>query len=178
MIAYSCPKCRSFLTAHDEDAGKKLACPSCGQRLQIPPPPPPNKTVLGKLEEFDTPARTVLGNLEDFGSAPQAESTTATRPATMRALNLEPVDGERKDDEYDERRAQWPRCPYCRYRGRPFIRERVAVAGWIVMGMIAFICVFLALFLCVPILLTPLCLLGLLIKEHYRVCGECGMQLP
>ena len=37
---------------------------------------------------------------------------------------------------------------------------------------------FFSLFLCFPVLLTPLCLLGLLIKERYRICGECGMELP
>jgi len=57
MIAYSCPKCRAFLTAHEVDAGKKLGCPSCGQRLQVPAPPPANRTVLGKLEDLDPPPR-------------------------------------------------------------------------------------------------------------------------
>lgn len=56
MISYSCPKCKTFLTAIDGDAGSKVQCPKCGQRLQIPRPPAPvNKTVLGTLEPNPAP---------------------------------------------------------------------------------------------------------------------------
>ena len=49
MIRYRCPKCRQLLTAHEDDAGTKLSCPYCGQRVQVPSPS--KKTMLGKLEE-------------------------------------------------------------------------------------------------------------------------------
>ncbi len=47
------------------------------------------------------------------------------------------------------------------------------------MGIIVLICLVIALFTCgIGLLLTPLCLLGLLIREDYHVCGECAMKLP
>jgi DNA-directed RNA polymerase subunit RPC12/RpoP len=48
MIHYRCPRCKVLLRSPDRDAGAKLACPQCGQRLQVPSPPP-NKTLLAPL---------------------------------------------------------------------------------------------------------------------------------
>jgi hypothetical protein len=48
MIRYACPRCRTVLECPDQAAGSKHACPTCGQRLQVPLPPP-NKTVLAPL---------------------------------------------------------------------------------------------------------------------------------
>ncbi|MBL8792740.1 MAG: paraquat-inducible protein A, partial [Planctomycetia bacterium] len=36
MIAFTCPKCQHQLTRHDNEAGSKIPCPACGQRLQVP----------------------------------------------------------------------------------------------------------------------------------------------
>lgn len=36
MIRFACPKCQKGLQAADEHAGAKIACPRCGQRVQIP----------------------------------------------------------------------------------------------------------------------------------------------
>jgi len=38
MIRFSCPVCSQHIAA--ADAGAKTACPSCGQRLQVPMPRP------------------------------------------------------------------------------------------------------------------------------------------
>jgi len=35
-IRFNCPACRSAFTVTDADAGKKAACPTCGQRLHVP----------------------------------------------------------------------------------------------------------------------------------------------
>jgi hypothetical protein len=39
MIAFKCPTCQQVMNTPDEAGGQKLACPKCGQRLQVPPPP-------------------------------------------------------------------------------------------------------------------------------------------
>ncbi len=62
MIRFACPICKTSLQSRDQDSGTKFACPSCGQRLQVPAPPPPNKTVLG--EPLPAPNKTILGNPE------------------------------------------------------------------------------------------------------------------
>ena len=48
MIRFGCPRCKAVLERPDSDAGSKLSCPSCQQRLQIPLPPE-HKTVVGNL---------------------------------------------------------------------------------------------------------------------------------
>src|SRR4051794_34939084 len=45
MIRFACPKCKAVLECPDDEAGSKMGCPHCGQRLQIPTPPP-NRTIL------------------------------------------------------------------------------------------------------------------------------------
>jgi DNA-directed RNA polymerase subunit RPC12/RpoP len=49
MIAFRCPSCQMSLQAKPTEAGQKINCPSCGQRLQVPGRPPVNRTVLGEL---------------------------------------------------------------------------------------------------------------------------------
>jgi hypothetical protein len=45
------------------------------------------------------------------------------------------------------------------------MRKRISTTGWIVFGVL---------------LIFTICFfwVGLLIKEEYRVCPECGMELP
>jgi S1-C subfamily serine protease len=55
MIRFSCPACKKLLQAGLQHSGTKMACPGCGQRLQVPAPPQ-NKTVLGELAPDNGPA--------------------------------------------------------------------------------------------------------------------------
>ncbi len=48
-IVFQCPVCQVTLTATVEQAGAKIPCPRCQQRLQIPRPPI-NQTILGTLD--------------------------------------------------------------------------------------------------------------------------------
>lgn len=55
MIRFSCPGCERVVEVADDEAGRKMNCPTCGQRRQVPAP---NRTVLGKLEAHaEEPAR-------------------------------------------------------------------------------------------------------------------------
>ncbi|MGH7223548.1 MAG: CAP domain-containing protein, partial [Gemmataceae bacterium] len=38
MIRFACPSCQSVLLGRDDQAGKIVACPKCGQRLEAPRP--------------------------------------------------------------------------------------------------------------------------------------------
>ena len=57
-------------------------------------------------------------------------------------------------------------CPFCRYVGPARIQQKVSVGGWIV-----FVLLLLSFFL------FWLCWIGLLIKDDYYVCGNCGIKL-
>ncbi len=52
-------------------------------------------------------------------------------------------------------------CPTCRSQFPTIVRRRIAPAGWVTFAVL---CVF----------FLPLCWIGLLVKEDYRVCGRCG----
>src|SRR5262245_55116251 len=64
MIRFACPRCKAVLERPENVAGSKFACPSCGQRLQVPLPPE-NKTLLGNLVGSD-----VLAAAERASQAP------------------------------------------------------------------------------------------------------------
>lgn len=73
-------------------------------------------------------------------------------------------------DDYDEddrdsrpRRRRRFRCRYCGSDDPPLIRQRVSSGGWI-----AFWCL---------IFVFPLNFFAFLIREDYRVCGECLEKL-
>jgi archaellum biogenesis protein FlaJ (TadC family) len=63
------------------------------------------------------------------------------------------------------------------------VKTKVAIAGWLVMMVLLVIVLGMSLagLLCLPfcfsILLTPICLLGLLVREDYRTCSACGITL-
>jgi hypothetical protein len=50
MIRFTCPRCKSVLSAPGNRGGTKTHCPKCQQRLQVPMPPA-NKTILPPLME-------------------------------------------------------------------------------------------------------------------------------
>src|SRR5262245_46567486 len=66
MIRYRCPRCEKPLAAQDEEAGAKLGCRHCGQRVQVPALPAREKTMLGEPDE-ERSSRTVLGSREPDG---------------------------------------------------------------------------------------------------------------
>lgn len=57
---------------------------------------------------------------------------------------------------------QW-RCPFCGYVGQPSYGEKTSGAGW-------------AIFVVLLLLCFCLCWLGLLIRERYRYCPNCGQR--
>src|SRR5579859_2167497 len=70
-ITFMCPNCRGSLTRPDSDAGTKIFCPSCNQKLRVPVPPrPTDKTMLGELQGPDN--RTLLAEI--VSSAPTIAS--------------------------------------------------------------------------------------------------------
>lgn len=104
MIRFGCPTCRSVLESPERKAGDKIACPKCGQRLQVPAPPR-NKTVLGTI--FPEPSgqfRPVDPPVRDpQPQATVANSVSLTCPTCKAVLSL-------------PRTAIgfWTTCPKCR----------------------------------------------------------------
>ena len=56
------------------------------------------------------------------------------------------------------------RCRFCQTTYPPQMRQKISVAGWIIFAFLLLFC-------------FPLCFIGLLMKEDYRVCSVCGILL-
>jgi hypothetical protein len=71
------------------------------------------------------------------------------------------------EDDFDDRRSRSRvafHCPFCQSSATPIEQSKISGAGWITFALFL-------LFFC------PLCWVGLLMKESYRVCASCGMKL-
>lgn len=56
------------------------------------------------------------------------------------------------------------RCPFCQSTVPPRVRHKISTAGWVIFVVLLLVC-------------FPFCLIGLFIKEDYRVCRSCGIKL-
>lgn len=56
------------------------------------------------------------------------------------------------------------RCPYCNTDETPLTRSKISVGGRVVFGVMILVC-------------FPLFWIGLLMKENYRECSECGTRI-
>jgi DNA-directed RNA polymerase subunit RPC12/RpoP len=195
MISFGCPRCKTFLTRLDQEAGGKMACPSCGQRLQIPTPP--HKTVLGELIP---PTKTRLGELAAPTQTPPASSAglpaAQQAPGAARMAVTRCPECRRSLDVPEDLIGCWVECPECTERfvaeerqsrtfRRGFGRRRRRGTGWngrcpfcgtkeppiyrteiSQTGWIIFVVMLVVFF--------PLFFIGLLMKEEVAVCPECG----
>ena len=55
-------------------------------------------------------------------------------------------------------------CPYCQTAAPPVRDSRISTGGWVVFAILVFLCL-------------PLCWIGLLMKEDYTTCRDCGIKL-
>ncbi|WP_020474927.1 hypothetical protein [Zavarzinella formosa] len=104
-IPLRCPSCKTSLPVADSDAGQKIFCPSCGQKILVPIPR--NKTVLAEFD--DDPA-------------PQQQPS---RPAGPR---------EDRRDERDDVRRDDPRLREDDRRPRPVPGKAQAIAFMLLLG--------------------------------------------
>lgn len=56
------------------------------------------------------------------------------------------------------------RCPYCQSPYPPLLVQKVSGGGWVVFVLLLLVCI-------------PLCWIGLLIKDEYRICATCRVVL-
>jgi hypothetical protein len=165
MMRFACPKCSSKLSAPDGSGGSETECPTCGTRLRIPAgaaayqPPAPDLPLERAGEERVAPDL-------PLERAPERERWNEGR--AVREGRRERDRGRDWDDDEEEdrpRRRHGYECRFCGSTERPEIRQRISTGGWVLFAV-------LLVFLC-----WPLCWIGLLIKEDYSCCYDCGRPL-
>jgi hypothetical protein len=98
---------------------------------------------------------------------PADEPAEASLPAVAPPRRRRQPGPEYDDDDVPRPQPRRPRfqCPFCGTRSFPVVERRISTAGWVMF-------IILLVLLCLP-----LCWLGLLMKDEYRVCSACGMKL-
>ena len=198
-IRFACPTCHSVQQAADHQAGTKLPCTKCGQRLLVPgTPPAQEKTVLGEmLPPAPPPVPTTIS-----APCPGCERVIQVQPNEV-ALTFEcarcgtkfvpsggrspsralaPVEKARLVDDRPRRRRERDDDDEDDY-GRPRRRRRGSFhcpycdtdRAPIVRKKIS--TAGWVLFVVLLILCFPLCIIGLFITEDYRECSECGISI-
>jgi hypothetical protein len=56
------------------------------------------------------------------------------------------------------------RCPFCNSNLAPKVKRKISTGGWATFAALLIFC-------------FPLCIIGLFIKDEYRVCRSCGVRL-
>lgn len=157
-VRFACPVCNTVMRMPSSKVGKKGNCPKCGQRLEIPQPPPQG-TILASPLPSDPAIRAAV---------PPLPAPPPVQPPPARAAFVDSEDVEVMPEAMPirVRRDEPPgfRCPFCHTAAMPLVKKKMSTTGWVVF-VVLLICCF------------PLCLLGLLIKEDYRQCSQCGIKL-
>lgn len=139
-IRFKCPDCFASLVAPEHLTGGQVRC-RCGATVIVPGP--------GIGERATTIYR------EPVEVVPVEE---LPRPARRRGVDEEEDYEERRDEDFGFR------CPFCRSKRPPLVRNQIATTGWVLFCVLLIAC-------------FPLCILGILIKEQRRVCSSCGIKL-
>jgi DNA-directed RNA polymerase subunit RPC12/RpoP len=121
VVHYRCPSCRIPLESKDSEAGRKVECPTCGQRMEVPWP---SKQAALADRDDDEPVR----------PRRRADDDEDHRPRRFR-----------DDDDYNARPVRRRRrsaceCPNCGSTEEPYERKQIAQEGWIL--FVVFLLVF------------------------------------
>jgi hypothetical protein len=129
-----------------------VACPRCGTRLRAP------DDMAGQTARCSQcQGRMLLPPPEEVAEPPAEEVDAAFAGGYEDEGPRSPRPGPRG-------RGVGFVCPFCRCRARPERRTQVSTGGWVVFAMFILLCL-------------PLCFIGLLMREEYRVCSNCGTRL-
>lgn len=101
------------------------------------------------------------------GECPVCKNRLLLNPSVIkripRLVDLDDVECDDEDEEDDEQQGRFI-CPFCRSNARPIVKSKVSTGGWVLFVVLLLFC-------------FPLCLIGLLVKEDYRICSSCGIKL-
>jgi len=156
-VRFACPRCQTIMQTGQEKIGHEVACPQCMHRF--------------RLVESEEPAKTVQVQTNNLATHDEhdLESTTEYSPKARRPI-IRPhseIGAANRTNVFGPDLAQRPvgfQCPYCQTTRTPTSRSEVSQAGWIV-------------FVVLLVMTCFLCVIGLFIRDKYRVCSQCKIRL-
>jgi hypothetical protein len=83
MLAFKCPACKNQLHVSEGKAGHKVACPSCGQLLQVPLPRQPPRPAPAQPKPTTAEPATERGELVPPVVQPAAKKTGPAQPVPV-----------------------------------------------------------------------------------------------
>ena len=170
-----CPTCNATLQIADGMAGSTAACPKCAAEMLIPLPQAGSTapTPAG----YDVPSASSDNIPKMAKSIPKspvpptlhhANEDDEDRPARRKSRrSRRDDDDEEDDDDYRGRRRntrRGARCRCCDSKLEIVRREQISQGGWIVFAVMLLVC-------------WPLFFIGLMMKEEYMACADCGARL-
>jgi predicted Zn finger-like uncharacterized protein len=132
----------------------QISCPNCRATLMIP------QSMVGKQVRCPK-CRCVFApqaKPRNIRSAPTIQIDDDLGPAYET-----PIDRYVRESRQRESNVGF-RCPFCQANDPPEVKSRISTAGWVIFVILLIAC-------------FPLCIIGLFIREDYRVCSSCGIKL-
>jgi hypothetical protein len=169
MIYFNCTKCNTKLSAPPGSEGGQCDCPTCNTRLDIPGAAPAPRERARNYADEDRPSsrRKPAEDYEEEERPSRRRQERYDPPARREDYDDRPS-RRRRDEEEDDRPSRRRRggfeCPYCGSDEPPATRSQMSQGGLVVLIIMLLLC-------------WPLFWIGLLMKEEYQVCADCGRRL-
>ncbi len=126
----------------------------------VPPPEPPPVREVKWRDELGQQTHRALPDYTPRDESPPPRDPAQQVPPQVVVVQTPGYDPPvRRDRGY-----KGFECPYCHTDAYPIVRSRISTAGWVVFVVLLIFC-------------FPFCIIGLFIKEDYRVCSACGIRL-
>lgn len=169
-VRFSCPRCRTVMQTSAEKIGFDVACPNCAHRFRLvdsPDSPPADKTLgpdAATIASSRLPpeinsgdhTKPPVGSFPEVGTASSDPIGQSAIEAMHDATAVPAQPGYSGPSSFS--------CPYCHTTAPPLIKSEVSTGGWIVFAV-------LLMTTCVG------CVIGLMIRDQYRICSQCKIRL-
>lgn len=153
-VRFACPRCSTVMQTGSDKIGFDVACPHCAHRFRLIEQDNPSSSQPLASTSVDAPTMPPVNSPLHKAGVPLYDSRNLQPPPS--ASNMAPVPNAMGTVAYS--------CPYCQTHAPPIWKSEVSQIGWIVFVILLLTtCVF--------------CFAGLMIRDRYRVCSQCGIRL-
>ena len=152
-VRFACPRCSTVMQTGADKVGFDVVCQHCSHRFRLIESDEASASQTSAVSG-DAPTMPPVGSPVPNDARPAYDSRTY--PSSPSGANLPQVANVPGAVPYS--------CPYCQTHAPPIWKSEVSQIGWIVFVILLLTtCVF--------------CFAGLLIRDRYRVCSQCGIRL-